>query len=372
MRVGFAPWRRVEPVEVTRTDAGSSSHLRMTYVLRCLKQPCVPEREILPFEFEPAQVEFTNREGGRGALRASFPTVTVHTRIQAGDLATVAPWRLDVTDVPEPSYRMSPALLLALLIGGSLVLLVGGGALAYAGWPRRVVEPEPEPEPEPELLPTPLEQALELLEDAQRANGAADQRRSLELVAEVLAERGEEDGLAEAARELAWSPTRAGGRRRRRASRRACAPRSRRSCASSRRSGCARKSERRRRSGGGPCSHAVDARRSTHTTPARFRASGRRALALRVLFAGGAIVLLDGGGCSRARDLDPRDRGLLPTGTTGRRRARPLALDPRRLSPASSGGRCSRSSTPMRPVGLVVFSDVAYELLPPGTPPRAS
>ena len=69
------------------------------------------------------------------------------------------------------------------------------------------MEPEPEPEPEPELLPTPLEQALELLEDAQRANGAADQRRSLELVAEVLGERGEEDALAQSARELAWSPT---------------------------------------------------------------------------------------------------------------------------------------------------------------------
>ena len=207
VRVGFGPWRRVEPVEVIRTDAGSSSHLRMTYVLRCVKQACVPEREILPFEFTPALVEFDNRAGGRGALRASFPTLTVHTRILAGDLATVAPWRLDVTGVPEPSYRMSPGLLLALLIGGSLILLAGGGAFAYVGWPRRHVEPEPEPEPEPELLPTPLEQALELLEDAARANGAADQRRSLELVAEVLAERGEEDGLAEAARTLAWSPT---------------------------------------------------------------------------------------------------------------------------------------------------------------------
>jgi len=207
VRVGFEPWRRVEPVQVSRMDAGSSSHLRLTYVLRCLKQPCVPEREVLPFELEPALVEFTNREGGRGALRAPFPTLTVHTRIQAGDLANAAPWRLDVTQVPEPSYSASPSLLLALLIGGSLVLLAGGGALAYAGWPRRHVEPEPEPEPEPELLPTPLEQALELLEDAARANGAADQRRSLELVAEVLAERGEEDGLAEAARTLAWSPT---------------------------------------------------------------------------------------------------------------------------------------------------------------------
>ncbi|HXH88177.1 MAG TPA: hypothetical protein VNI55_06185 [Gaiellaceae bacterium] len=207
VRAAFAPWRRVGPVRVTRTDAGSSSHIRMTYVLRCLKQACVPERDTLPFEFKPARVEFVNRTGGRGALRASFPRVTVHTRISPGDLATAAPWRLDVTNVPEPSYRTSPALLLALLIGGSLVLFAGGGVLAFVGWPRRHVEPELEPEPEPELMPTPLEQALELLEDAARANGAADQRRSLELVAEVLGERGEEDGLAEAARALAWSPT---------------------------------------------------------------------------------------------------------------------------------------------------------------------
>ncbi len=207
VRVGFQPWRRVGPAEVTRTDAGSSSHLRLTYVLRCLKQPCVPERDTLPFEFEPARIEFVNRAGGRGALRVPFPVLTVHTRLSSTDLANASPYRLDVTNVPEPSYRAAPGLLLALLLGGSLLFLTGGGALAYVGWPRRHVEPEPEPEPEPELLPTPLEQALELLEDAARANGAADQRRSLELVAEVLAERGEEDGLAEAARALAWSPT---------------------------------------------------------------------------------------------------------------------------------------------------------------------
>ena len=207
VRAAFDPWRRIGPVQVTRTDAGTSSHIAMTYVLRCLKHACVPERDTLPFDFKPARIEFVNRAGGRGALRAPFPGLTLHTRISPTDLATAAPWRLDVTNVPEPSYRLSPGLLLAFLIGGSLLLLAGAGALAFVGWPRRHVEPEPEPEPEPELLPTPLEQALELLEDAARANGAADQRRSLELVAEVLAERGEEDGLAEAARALAWSPS---------------------------------------------------------------------------------------------------------------------------------------------------------------------
>ena len=66
----------------------------------------------------------------------------------------------------------------------------------------------------------------------------------------------------------------------------------------------------------------------THDT-ASFRAAGRRTLALRVLFGGGAIVLLAAAVLS-ARELDPRDRGLLPTGHDRRRRDRPLALDPRR------------------------------------------
>lgn len=207
VRATFDAWRRVAPARVTRSDAGSSSLVRITYVLRCLKQACVPERDTLPFEFDPARIEFVNRAGGKGSLKAEFPRLVVHSRFQAGDLANAAPWRIDDASIPAPSYRASPALLLGLLVAGSLVLLAAAGGLARAGWPRRHVEPEPVAEPEPELLPTPLEQALELLEDAARANGAADQRRSLELVAEVLGERGEEDGLARAARELAWSPT---------------------------------------------------------------------------------------------------------------------------------------------------------------------
>ena len=207
VRAEFDAWRRVVAPRVTRADAGSSSLLRIEYVLRCLKQNCVPERDTRAFEFDPARVDFVNRGGGRGEVRLEWPRLVVHSRFQPGDLANAAPWRLDDRTVPEPSYRAAPGLLLALLAAGSLLLLGAGGALAYAGWPRRHVEVEPEPEPEPELLLTPLERALELLEEAAGANGAADQRRSLELVAEVLGERGEEDGLARAARELAWSPT---------------------------------------------------------------------------------------------------------------------------------------------------------------------
>jgi hypothetical protein len=53
---------------------------------------------------------------------------------------------------------------------------------------------------------SPLEQALELLEDSIRVNGAAEQRRALEQVAEQLelSEWGDSK-LAREARVLAWS-----------------------------------------------------------------------------------------------------------------------------------------------------------------------
>ena len=77
-------------------------------------------------------------------------------------------------------------------------------------WPGLRACSEPEPEPEPELPPapplSPLEQALILLEQSIRVDGAADQRRALELVAEELelADWGDRD-LARTARALAWS-----------------------------------------------------------------------------------------------------------------------------------------------------------------------
>ena len=140
VRVGFDPWRRVEPARVTRTDAGSSSHIRMTYVLRCLKQACVPERDTAPLRVR-AGARRVPQPRRRARLAAGpFPALTVNTRIRPADLATAAPWRLDVTDVPEPSYRASPGLLLALLIAGSLVLLAGrrrAGLRRLAASPRR-------------------------------------------------------------------------------------------------------------------------------------------------------------------------------------------------------------------------------------------
>jgi von Willebrand factor type A domain len=97
-----------------------------------------------------------------------------------------------------------------------------------------------------------------------------------------------------------------------------------------------------------------------------FRAAARRTLALRILFAGGAVLLLAGAWLT-ARDLDPRDRGLLPTGTSG-----VIVLDVSLSILDDQSGVVRRTLQALvdadAPVGLVVFSDVPYELFPPGTP----
>jgi len=99
-----------------------------------------------------------------------------------------------------------------------------------------------------------------------------------------------------------------------------------------------------------------------------FRAAARRTRALRVLFAGGAAFLLAAAVAS-ARALDPSDRGLLPTGTTG-----VVVLDLSLSILDDRSGVVRRTLQTLvdtdAPVGFVIFSDVPYELLPPGTPAK--
>jgi len=107
--------------------------------------------------------------------------------------------------------------------------------------------------------------------------------------------------------------------------------------------------------------------RAIDTADARsFPGAARRTAALRVVLAGGAIALLVAA-VATARDLDPRDRGLLPTGTTG-----VVVLDlSLSILDDHSGivrGTLQRLVEADAPVGLVIFSDVPYELLPPGSP----
>lgn len=99
-----------------------------------------------------------------------------------------------------------------------------------------------------------------------------------------------------------------------------------------------------------------------------LRAASRRARILRAVLAAAAVASLAGAAAS-ARGLDVRERSILPSGSTG-----VVVLD---LSLSILDPDYRRLRGALRhlieadaPVGLVIFSDAPYELLPPGTPAR--
>jgi hypothetical protein len=101
------------------------------------------------------------------------------------------------------------------------------------------------------------------------------------------------------------------------------------------------------------------------TEPARLRPSVRRTTALRAMLALallGALALV----FLVARGYDPRHAPLVPAGSTGM-----VVID---LSASIYEGAMEETLQKLaragEQAGLVVFSDVGYELLPPGTPGR--
>ena len=212
----FEPWRVVGEPHRTRRDGEQTTHLRTTYVLRCLTSACLPPQRPLPVLFTSATVTYdATGEGPSGQqLTLNWPTLYMSSRLAPTALAPPTlgggstpfemPWRADLLSMPSVSYRVDPEIARIPLFAAAGVFGGLGLALAYLGWPRRRPKPTPVPEAPPAPILTPLEQALALLEDPVTANGAADRRRALELVAAELALRGNHD-LALSARRLAWS-----------------------------------------------------------------------------------------------------------------------------------------------------------------------
>ena len=210
----FAPWAQIAEPERTRRDGKTTTHLRTTWVLRCLASACLPPAGPLTVRPIPATVTYdtVGPEAASGKrLSARWPRLVAHTRLDASDLEPQpgsgsspfeSPWRADMVSMPPVSYRVEPETARIPLYAAAGVFALLGLGLAFVGRPRPRPRPVAEAPPPPVL--TPLEQALAVLEDPVAANGAADRRRALELVAAELAGRGNDD-LAHAARRLAWS-----------------------------------------------------------------------------------------------------------------------------------------------------------------------
>ena len=99
---------------------------------------------------------------------------------------------------------------------------------------------------------------------------------------------------------------------------------------------------------------------------AAFPRPARRTLLLRIALAGAAVALLLSAAAA-AQGLDSRERGILPNDTTGM-----VVVDLSLSIDDADYHEVRRVLNGLidsdARIGLVVFSDVAYELLPPGTP----
>jgi hypothetical protein len=211
----FTPWKAAGAPKVVRRDGTSTTYLETRYTLRCLESFCTtPDAESLQ-GFRAARVTYTALEeapGGAGSrtVQAAWPQILVTARYappSASSSTRQAPtqWRANLLSLPAATYRIGPWALVAVLLGGAALLAAAAVLIVLRTRPRPAAAPAvaaPAGFAGPGI--TPLEYALELLEDPARVNGSGDQRRALELVADGLVDRGD-GALARIARALAWS-----------------------------------------------------------------------------------------------------------------------------------------------------------------------
>jgi hypothetical protein len=196
----FAPYQPAGEPAVERSSAGDLVRLRYRWALSCLSQECAPSGSGRTFDFRLTRVDYRTYNAGRGADAFDWPTVEVASRLSPFDVER-AQWRGDVRELSEASYRVSPGVLGAGLLGGALVLLLAAVALALRLAPRRRPHEEEAVEA-PET--TALERALELVAATGVNGNVSERRRALERLARELGVAGLPD-LGARTRRLAWS-----------------------------------------------------------------------------------------------------------------------------------------------------------------------
>jgi hypothetical protein len=207
----FAPYEPTNAPTVLRLRIGRFAQVTWTWTLRCLTSPCVPRVPpsdgLHVFRFHPARIAYLQIDRKPAySFNASWPPVEVVSQVSPGVAAVLQRtnrlnWRLGLTPVAAPTYRLSPGLLFWLAI--SVAGLFGLAAL-WLAW-RWYLSVRPRREHELPMDPgTTLERALAVLRYAHEHGDETLQRKAFERVAgELGVERADE--LALIARELAWS-----------------------------------------------------------------------------------------------------------------------------------------------------------------------
>ena len=358
----FSPWETVGKPERTRRDAGRPRTCRRRTVSAACRAPAYPRARGRAARLRRrARYLCSNRRAReRGAQVAACRLARAHRRTRGSPrrpsriwTSSSTPWRADALTLPAVSYRVAPALLIGLLVLGGGLSSAGrrGARLSRAPESRaRPSEPEaPNREPVPRSSRRSRCSRTPCGPTAPRTG-----RRALELVAEEV-ELGRDDDLARSARMLAWSEREPVVEETTGLAQRV------RQNSSSRRAASTRRTAVR-------FWVALERTASTATTS---RLSVRRCARGRA--SRGRPGSASQSSCSpppspRLAASTPASAGSYPGDATG-----VVVID---LSLASSNARTTlevrtalrAADRGGRPVGLVVFSDVAYELLPPGTP----
>ncbi len=201
----FKPYRVVQALPHVRKQIGDATRLEFRYRIDCLGPPCVPRKERRDYRLPDARITYLTRAERRSrAEAAAWPLLSVVSRVKRSDLTDRR--FVDALDpLPAASYRIGPNLLAGVLLGLSLLLVLGTGAAAAM----RLRGPAPPAKPagaRPAAPLSPLEQALALVERALAGQGVEEQRKALERLGRELVACDRRD-LAGEARRLGWSRT---------------------------------------------------------------------------------------------------------------------------------------------------------------------
>lgn len=221
LKTNWEPYEVVGGTQTSREDIGRFTHLRYSMTLRCLNERCIPRTaagettvsqlpglppflpgqqrdEKVKYEFAPALVVAEAEPEDKTLGRVVWAPLRSLSRINWDDSSVVGqgfPFVAEVTPLPEPDYRIAPALLGAALLLGALALLAFPAWLVWERRRRRAV-----PKSDRSAL-SPLERALRLVEWASRRPSVDERREALEVLAVEL-----DDERARHAREQGWSP----------------------------------------------------------------------------------------------------------------------------------------------------------------------
>ena len=210
----FTPWKATGAPQVVRRDGKSTTYLETRYTLRCLESFCTTPDAESAQGFRAARITYSALDkaaGGAGSrtVQAAWPQVLVTARYAPPSASRSTPpaetqWRANLLSLPAATYRIGPWALVALLLVGAALLAAAAVLIVLRTRPRPAAAVAVAEAGDAGPRITPLEYALELLEDPARVNGTGDQRRALELVADGLLTHGDRP-LARIARALAWS-----------------------------------------------------------------------------------------------------------------------------------------------------------------------